>query len=370
MAVKKLRFLERLSNALSLTAVASLLVIGTISVLGASQNGPARFGDTVRTDRHPMSLPARSSATGSPVPPAPVLKATDARRSDHLAADQVTQVAPLVAQASGPATSHESETRAQDAPLPVIKTETALPAQPVDTQWPSEIIVSAKAECMQRLDKVKIDWDFQEPMRQGVCGTPAPISLRAFGTPRVALVPPALTNCAVASALSRWVADVVQPAAQRSFQSTVTRLLVAGAYQCRNRNGASDGPLSEHALANAIDISGFELANGRTVRVSEGWGKTKRDAVTTGEPPTPAKSVEPAAGSPKKGKPATHMALGGAAAPKYDGPADPVEQTFLRGIHQSACAIFGTVLGPEANEFHRDHFHLDMKVRKHIAFCE
>jgi hypothetical protein len=43
---------------------------------------------------------------------------------------------------------------------------------------------------------------------------------------------------------------------------------------------------------------------------------------------------------------------------------------FLRSIHVSACRIFGTVLGPEANEAHRNHFHIDMATRRSGAFCE
>ena len=48
----------------------------------------------------------------------------------------------------------------------------------------------------------------------------------------------------------------------------------------------------------------------------------------------------------------------------------PSESTFLRALHKGACGPFGTVLGPEANEAHRDHFHLDMAPRKRSAFCE
>ncbi len=43
---------------------------------------------------------------------------------------------------------------------------------------------------------------------------------------------------------------------------------------------------------------------------------------------------------------------------------------FLRGIHQSACRIFGTTLGPEANEAHRNHFHFDMFPRRNGGYCE
>ena len=43
---------------------------------------------------------------------------------------------------------------------------------------------------------------------------------------------------------------------------------------------------------------------------------------------------------------------------------------FIRQAHKTACAIFGTVLGPEANEAHRNHFHVDMAERRSVAICE
>jgi hypothetical protein len=46
------------------------------------------------------------------------------------------------------------------------------------------------------------------------------------------------------------------------------------------------------------------------------------------------------------------------------------EGSFLRRLHKGACGIFGTVLGPEANEAHRDHFHLDLAPRRRSPFCE
>ena len=47
-----------------------------------------------------------------------------------------------------------------------------------------------------------------------------------------------------------------------------------------------------------------------------------------------------------------------------------VEAGFLRRLHKGACGTFGTVLGPEANEAHRDHFHFDLAARRRNAFCE
>ena len=70
--------------------------------------------------------------------------------------------------------------------------------------------------------------------------------------------------------------------------------------------------LSEHGHANAIDVSGFVLADGRTVQVKTGWW--------------------------------------GALA----------ERTFLRDVHRGSCNLFSTVLGPNYDANHRDHFHLDL----------
>lgn len=43
---------------------------------------------------------------------------------------------------------------------------------------------------------------------------------------------------------------------------------------------------------------------------------------------------------------------------------------FLREAHAAACRIFGTTLGPEANNAHKNHFHVDMAERKLTNFCE
>jgi hypothetical protein len=72
-----------------------------------------------------------------------------------------------------------------------------------------------------------------------------------------------------------------------------------------------------------------------------------------------------------------------AVAAKVPPPAPPVEASppvpnaapdrtaeFVRNVHDDACSIFGTVLGPEANDAHKNHFHLDMKKRRHAAICE
>lgn len=43
---------------------------------------------------------------------------------------------------------------------------------------------------------------------------------------------------------------------------------------------------------------------------------------------------------------------------------------FLHDVHAAGCRIFGTTLGPEANEAHRNHFHVDMAERKVRKICD
>jgi hypothetical protein len=74
-------------------------------------------------------------------------------------------------------------------------------------------------------------------------------------------------------------------------------------------------------------------------------------------------------GGPKAKEPAAVTAAV-PAAPAAAGAKEQARQQFLRELHVSACRRFGTVLGPEANEAHRNHFHLDMAERPRGNFCE
>ncbi|MGQ0533499.1 MAG: extensin-like domain-containing protein [Caulobacteraceae bacterium] len=124
---------------------------------------------------------------------------------------------------------------------------------------------------------------------------------------------PVATSCATAAALALWERDVVRPAAQRRYGQEIARIELAGpTYQCRRVAGRADRRLSEHAHANAIDIRGFTLENGRTVTVTEGWRGLARD------------------------------------------------RAFLRDVRDGACDYFHAVLSPDYNRAHRDHLHFDL----------
>lgn len=146
-------------------------------------------------------------------------------------------------------------------------------------------------------------------------------SVAAFGP--VVMKPTATLACPMVSALDRWLADSVQPAAMRWFGTRVAEIKQISAYSCRGMNGNSRARISEHAFGNALDIAAFTLADGRRVTVKNGW----------------------------KGM--------------------PEEQGFLRDIQAAACQQFNTVLAPGSNIYHYDHIHIDLMRRKsRRAICQ
>jgi hypothetical protein len=119
--------------------------------------------------------------------------------------------------------------------------------------------------------------------------------------------------CQAAAALALWLEHDVQPLAQEILGQRVSSMQSFGTYACRNIRGNPllKGWRSEHAVANAIDIGGFNLADGRRIGVASHWR------------------------------------------------GNGAEARFLKAVHGRACRYFHVVLGPDHNEAHRDHFHLD-----------
>jgi len=135
----------------------------------------------------------------------------------------------------------------------------------------------------------------------------------SFGS--VTLKPTATLACPIVSALDRWIADSVQPAAQRWFGARVVEIKQISAYSCRGMNGNPNAHISEHAFGNALDIAAFTLADGRRITVKDGWHGL------------------------------------------------PEEQGFLRDVQGAACQQFTTVLAPGSNPYHYDHIHVDLMRR-------
>ncbi|NJC41353.1 hypothetical protein GGQ87_001611 [Brevundimonas alba] len=124
-------------------------------------------------------------------------------------------------------------------------------------------------------------------------------------------------QCPLAVRYVIWDRQVLQPAAEATFGSRVARVENYGSYSCRRLYGQTDASVrpSEHARANALDIAGVTLADGRKVSVAGDWAGEGREG--------------------EQGR------------------------TFLKRIRDGACRVFSTVLTPDYNEAHRDHLHLD-----------
>ena len=136
----------------------------------------------------------------------------------------------------------------------------------------------------------------------------------------VPLSVPATIDCTTALALRSWVTDGLKPVVGKRGGG-VARIEVAGSYACRPRNNQSGQQISEHGRGKAVDITGIILKDGEVITVLRDWGRGKQGEI-------------------------------------------------LAGIHWVACHSFGTVLGPAANSFHRDHFHFDTaKNRRAGGYC-
>ena len=248
-----------------------------------------------------------------------------------------------------PAASAEPRSAKPKTPVPADHPAVPPAAAPAQSAtWSDSEIISALEECVRLLASTGADVELSKPIRNGQCGTPAPVLLKRVAG--VELSPPAVVNCRVAAKVHEWINESVQPLALETLGMRVARIITASAYMCRQRVGSSNERLSEHSFANALDISAFVTADGRSIDVLTGWGQTARDrqahAATGGEDARPLHDIAPADGARTKDSP------------------------FLRSVHEGACGIFGTVLGPEANEAHRNHLHLDLATRRHKSFCE
>ncbi|SFJ34873.1 extensin family protein [Jannaschia pohangensis] len=151
----------------------------------------------------------------------------------------------------------------------------------------------------------------------GACGIPDPVRItRVSG---VDLIQPARMDCGTAQALDDWVRTGLLPTVGNTGGGAVA-LRVAAGYACRGRNNQSGAKLSEHAKGRAIDISAIQLANGSRITVLTDWGQGRNGQI-------------------------------------------------LRALWQAACGPFGTVLGPESDRYHRDHFHFDTARYRSGSYC-
>ncbi len=303
------------------------------------------------------------------------------------------------------AVTEPDEAPAPAAPAPTVAApDVTKPAEapaaanvaPEPDVWTDAQQAEGLRECLRLLAPVNAEVTLEDPVKKGQCGMSAPVHLHSVGSAaKVTFSPAPQMNCRLAAQLARWVETVLQPAAREVFGSRITRIVGASSYSCRNMYSNPKLPLSEHATGSAVDIAGFVTADGRTVRVAKAWGPTERDIVAAQKKAAEAakaaakkkdaksKTEETAStgrNQPDKNKDDAKVHKAGFKTDERPKPpvvaaaatltaAKTNEAAFLRRLHSGACTVFGTVLGPEANEAHRDHFHFDVKARKHRAVC-
>lgn len=149
------------------------------------------------------------------------------------------------------------------------------------------------------------------------CGVANPV--RVIEVAGVRLSQPATIDCTTAKSLNAWIEGGIKPAFGRQGGG-VAELKIAAHYACRNRNNRAGGRLSEHAKGRAVDVSAIVLKDGTQVTVLKGWRSG-----TWGDE--------------------------------------------MKQVHRSACGPFGTVLGPHADRYHQDHFHVDTARYRSGSYC-
>ena len=102
----------------------------------------------------------------------------------------------------------------------------------------------------------------------GGCSALGAVQLLDIGTPVTNL---GAMTCPLARQFARWAREAVQPAADQWLGSRCVRIETFGTYACRTVNSQPGARLTEHAFANAVDVSAFVLADGRRITVQDGW---------------------------------------------------------------------------------------------------
>jgi hypothetical protein len=204
------------------------------------------------------------------------------------------------------------------APLPGAPVEPGPPDMPLP-----EIAREDDPDC-QALDKS--DFVISKPLPAiegpGVCGAGPLVELS--GVKRrdggvIEVKPAATLRCEMARVVAAWLRDDLAPAASAGGV-TLARLNAAGSYSCRGRNNVSGGKMSEHGRANALDVAGFAMADGKEYAVY----------------------------------------------------AKDMPETFASVLRGSACGRFNTVLGEGSDAAHATHLHVDLQPRKsrHSKLCQ
>ena len=145
------------------------------------------------------------------------------------------------------------------------------------------------------------------PIVEGQCGERSPLQVSEIFS--VSLSKPVILNCRMTSTLANWIEDLQQHRFDEG-RPLLQRINVSTSYYCRRRNNAPSGKISEHGFANALDMTGFEFRPDQTLTVEQDWESENAETLKT--------------------------------------------------MRDLACKHFTTVLSPDADPHHADHFHFDL----------
>jgi hypothetical protein len=195
----------------------------------------------------------------------------------------------------------------------------AVASQSRDQKQPSQTDNAARDDeaCLARLRAADVRFDIPTmPVAAKVaCTIEVPVRLKSVaaqerGITEVHLPEEPVVSCLFAERLTAWLGNLVAPLIAGRMSTDLRAVRTGPGYECRNRNGATNGKLSAHAEGKAIDISGFELSSGKFIPIKPDGDETMRNVVDT--------------------------------------------------VRTAACGWFTTVLGPGADAAHTDHLHIDM----------
>jgi len=182
------------------------------------------------------------------------------------------------------------------------------------TRYKLRQLAASPEACLAVLQQAQVKGyvSFTRPgSQQGQCPLVDPVRVTRFGD--VTLSGAFLSSCALAVSSTMMVTQTLKPLAASELGSPLARIDHLGSFACRNIYHRAQGRLSEHATADAWDISGFRLQNGRRISVLNHW------------------SEESARGR------------------------------WLHAVFAGSCDLFGTALGPNYNAAHANHFHFGMR---------
>ncbi len=237
-------------------------------------------------------------------------------------ADKTRHPPPLQLIPAHPPRAHGGAAAAPGSVIP----EQFAPPQEAYASFPETSTATAAAAgkpsaCQTRLAKLAGFRPLPMLVGAGECGATDAVLLDSVFLPdktKVPLSPPATLRCSMAEQIALWVRDDVAPAALK-LGSPLRGVDNYDSYECRGRNRVRGATLSEHGRANALDVRGFNLADGEMIKLTD----------------------------------------------------VNVAREWRESLRATTCARFSTVLGPGSDSAHEEHIHVDLAERRNdYKTCE